>query len=180
MASSVTRLHIRTQTHHTRQDFLRGVISPTQRPLPDNTQHSQQTDIHASGAKRTHNPSKRAAADPRLRPRGCWDRPNDCNERNFGEKKYSWTQVWNYTEYCLGQQDLRTFKRLCVCVCVCVCVRVRTKTCHLYAVSEAVKGDNGKKESQKYYMSQKTARPYGKTIHEASLSKAEWNWKPTG
>ena len=25
------------------------VISPTQRPLPDNTQHSQQTDIHATG-----------------------------------------------------------------------------------------------------------------------------------
>ena len=46
----------------------------TQRPLPDNTQHSQQTDTHASGGIRTRNPSKRAAADPRLRPRGHWDR----------------------------------------------------------------------------------------------------------
>jgi len=33
-------------------------------------QHSQQTDIHASGEMRTHNASKPAAADPRLRPRG--------------------------------------------------------------------------------------------------------------
>ena len=39
------------------------VISPTQRPLPDNTQH-----LHAPGGNRTHNPSKTAAANPRLRP----------------------------------------------------------------------------------------------------------------
>ena len=37
---------------------------------PDNTQHSQQTDIHAPGQIRTLNPSKRAAADTRVRPRG--------------------------------------------------------------------------------------------------------------
>jgi hypothetical protein len=42
------------------------VISPTQRPLPDNTQHSQDRDFHASGGTRTHKPSKRTAADPRL------------------------------------------------------------------------------------------------------------------
>jgi hypothetical protein len=40
--------------------------SPSQRPQPDNTQHSQVTDIHAPGGIRTHNPSKRAAAEPRL------------------------------------------------------------------------------------------------------------------
>jgi hypothetical protein len=34
------------------------------------------TNIHAPGGIRTHNPSKRAAADPRLRPRGHWDRPS--------------------------------------------------------------------------------------------------------
>jgi hypothetical protein len=38
-------------------------------------QHSQETDIHALGGIRTCNPSKRAAADPRLRPRGHCDRP---------------------------------------------------------------------------------------------------------
>jgi len=49
------------------------VISPSQKPLPDKTQHSQPTDIHAPGEIRTHNPSKRAAADPLLRPHGHWD-----------------------------------------------------------------------------------------------------------
>jgi hypothetical protein len=32
------------------------------------------TNIHAPGGIRTHDPSKRAAEDPRLRPRGHWDR----------------------------------------------------------------------------------------------------------
>jgi hypothetical protein len=50
------------------------VISPTQRNLPDNTRHSQQTDIHVPGGIRTRNPSKRTAADPHFRPRGHWDR----------------------------------------------------------------------------------------------------------
>ena len=49
---------------------------PSQRPLPDNTQQSQETGIHDPGRIRTRNPSKKAAADPRLRPRGHWDRPH--------------------------------------------------------------------------------------------------------
>jgi len=48
------------------------------RPLPDNTSHSQQTDIYAPSGIGTHNPSKRAAADPWLRPRGNWDRRIHC------------------------------------------------------------------------------------------------------
>jgi hypothetical protein len=32
------------------------------------------TNIHAPGGIRTHDPSKRAAEDPRLRPHGHWDR----------------------------------------------------------------------------------------------------------
>ena len=60
--------------HHSRQDSSGRVISSSQRPLPDNTQHSQQTDIHACGGIRTHNLSRRAAADLRLRPLGHWDR----------------------------------------------------------------------------------------------------------
>jgi len=48
--------------------------SARHRPLPDNTQQSQQTDIHASCGIRTRNPSKRGAADLRLRPRGHSDR----------------------------------------------------------------------------------------------------------
>ena len=54
------------------------MIDPSYRPLPDNTQHSQQTNIHAPCGIRTRNPSKRAAADPGLRPRGHWDRHLHC------------------------------------------------------------------------------------------------------
>jgi hypothetical protein len=53
------------------------VIGPTKRSLPDKTQHSQETDIHFPGGIRTHNPSKRTAADPRLRPRGHLDRKEE-------------------------------------------------------------------------------------------------------
>jgi hypothetical protein len=38
------------------------------------TQNSQQRNIHAPRGIRTHYVSKRTAADPRLRPRGNWDR----------------------------------------------------------------------------------------------------------
>ena len=68
----VSRSH--TTTRHSRQDFSGRVISLSQRPLPDSTQHSQQTDIHAPGGFRTHNLSRQAATDPRLRPSGHWDR----------------------------------------------------------------------------------------------------------
>ena len=50
------------------------MINPSQRSLPDNTQHSQQTNIHARGGIRTHSLSRRAAEDLRPRPRGHWDR----------------------------------------------------------------------------------------------------------
>ena len=58
------------------------MISPSQRPLPDNTQHSQQTNIHAPGGIRTHNLSRRAAVDLRLRPRGRWDRRTAITTQN--------------------------------------------------------------------------------------------------
>ena len=64
----VSRSH--TTTHHSRQDSSGRVISSSQRPLPDNTQPSQHTDIHAPGGIRTHSLSRRAAADLGLRPRG--------------------------------------------------------------------------------------------------------------
>ena len=50
------------------------MISPSQGPLPDNTQNSQQTNINATSGIGTRNLSKRGAADRRLRPRGHWDR----------------------------------------------------------------------------------------------------------
>ena len=68
----VSRSH--TRTDHSRQDSSGRVISQSQRPLPDNTQHSQQTNIYAPGGIRTHNLSRLVAADLRLRRRGHWDR----------------------------------------------------------------------------------------------------------
>ena len=50
------------------------MISASQRPLSDNTQHSQQTDIHVPGGIGTHDLSRRVAVDLRLRPRDHWDR----------------------------------------------------------------------------------------------------------
>jgi hypothetical protein len=58
------------KTQHTRWNSAGRVISPTQRPLPDDTQHSQETDLHVPGRIRTLNPSKRAAADRSIRRRG--------------------------------------------------------------------------------------------------------------
>ena len=43
----LSRIHDHTQTHHNRQESSGRVISATQRPLPDNTQHSKGTHIHA-------------------------------------------------------------------------------------------------------------------------------------
>jgi len=48
-------------------------MSPSQRPLPDNTQHLQQTNIHTPGGFRTHDRSRRVAVDLRFRLRGYWD-----------------------------------------------------------------------------------------------------------
>jgi hypothetical protein len=42
--------------------------------LLDNTQHTQETDIHAPGGVRTSNPSNQEAARPRLTHCNHWDR----------------------------------------------------------------------------------------------------------
>ena len=70
----ILRFHDHTQTHNIRQDSSGRVISPTQRPLSEIAQHSQETDIHAPGGIRTGNRSRRAAADSHLRLSGHWDR----------------------------------------------------------------------------------------------------------
>jgi hypothetical protein len=46
------------------------VITPAQRPVPDNIQHSEETGTHAPSEIRTRIPRKWATADSRLRPRG--------------------------------------------------------------------------------------------------------------
>jgi len=59
-----------TAMHHSRYESFRGVTSSSQRPLHDNTQHSQQKNFHAPGGIQTHDLSRRAAADVRLTLRG--------------------------------------------------------------------------------------------------------------
>ena len=60
-------------THHSRYDSSGRGIGPSQRPLPENTQQSQESST-SPGRIRTRNPSKRSAADTRLGPLGHWDR----------------------------------------------------------------------------------------------------------
>jgi hypothetical protein len=62
-------------THHTRKDSSGRVITPKQRHLPENAQHSNETDTNAPGGIGTSNSSKRAAANPCLGRCGHWDRP---------------------------------------------------------------------------------------------------------
>jgi hypothetical protein len=58
-----------------------GLLWTSDRPVAEpstwqhTTQHKQGGDNHNPGRIWTRNPRKRAAADPRLRPRGPWDRP---------------------------------------------------------------------------------------------------------
>ena len=61
----------RTTAQQSRKDSSGRVISSSQILLPDNTQHSQQTDIHAPRGIRTHNVSRRAPAR-RLEPAVYW------------------------------------------------------------------------------------------------------------
>ena len=74
MVSTCLKFLAHTQTHHSPYDSSGRVISSSQRPLPDNIQHSQEKDKHALGGIRTHNLSRRKDVDLRLRPRGHWKR----------------------------------------------------------------------------------------------------------
>jgi hypothetical protein len=63
-----------TTPYHTRYGSFIPVISSSQRPLPDNTHHSQQKNIHTPDGIRNNSLSRRAAADSRLIQSGHWDR----------------------------------------------------------------------------------------------------------
>jgi len=75
------------------------VISSSQRPLPDNTQHSQQTDIHARGGIRTHDLSRRAAATTgtglQRKGRRCIEATScSCHAAYLATCKYLWRICW--------------------------------------------------------------------------------------
>ena len=81
MASSFTRFldHIHTMTHHSMLDSSGIVIGQSQRPLPDNTQHSQQTDIHVP--RWDSNPQSQQASGLRPTP--------DRTATGTGHERYS-------------------------------------------------------------------------------------------
>jgi hypothetical protein len=72
-----------TQTHTTVGRTPLDEGSARRRDLYLTTEHSQQTNIHARGEIRTHDPSKRSAAGQRLRPRGHWSRHYSSKESNI-------------------------------------------------------------------------------------------------
>jgi hypothetical protein len=75
LASSVLRFRDHTQWHNTVGRTPLDEWSARRRELYlTNTQHPQQTNMHVPGGIRTRNPSRRAAANPRLRPLCHWDR----------------------------------------------------------------------------------------------------------
>jgi len=71
------------------------------RPLPDNTQHSHERDIHTPGRIRISNPSKRAAADLGLRPRDHRDRRSRFSGQGIFLLTYLLTYLLHGTEYIL-------------------------------------------------------------------------------
>jgi len=98
----VSRSH--TTTHHSRYDSSGRVISSTQSPVPDKTQHSQQRDIHAPGEIRTNDLSKRVAADLHIRPRGYW------YQHIHIYITYEYTHTYkNYIEYIHTYTHIRTY-----------------------------------------------------------------------
>jgi len=63
---SLLRFQYHKQTHNTRSDSSGQWISPSQGPLPDNTQQSQKTVIHAPGGIR--NPQSQQASGLKSTP----------------------------------------------------------------------------------------------------------------
>ena len=74
-ATSLLRFRDYTHTHTALGRTPLEERSARRRDLYLTTQHWQETNIHTPGGIRTHNPSKRTAADPRLKSRGlCYRR----------------------------------------------------------------------------------------------------------
>ena len=104
------------RSHTTKRHSRKGsgrVISSSHITLPDDTQHSQQTNIHATSGTRTHNLSRRAAADLCLRRRGHWDQQiyNEiCNNDMCNVPIATW--VGGYTTHCCCELAVRVPARI--------------------------------------------------------------------
>ena len=109
----VSRSHC--DTPYKRQDSSGRVISQTQRPLPDNTQHSQQTDRHSPGGIRTPQSQQASGRRPHLRPNEHWN----------GLLTYSFVYVFIYFTY------LITLNNLFILAYLLFCMRL---TCALFSL----------------------------------------------
>jgi len=69
-----TRPHSDTHTHTHTHTHTVGLLWTSYQPDAETPHNTHKRHIHALGGIRTRNPSKRAARDPRLRPRVHWDR----------------------------------------------------------------------------------------------------------
>ena len=83
LASSFSRFPDHTQRRAPVGRTSLDELSIRRRVLYLTTHNTHNTNIHALGGIRTHNLSRRAAEDLRLRPRGRWDRRT---ERMYGMK----------------------------------------------------------------------------------------------
>jgi hypothetical protein len=74
-------LNIEVSRLHSDTPHSVGLLSTSDQPDTEHrdlyltSQNTDKREISMPGRIRTHNPSKREAADPRLRQRGHWDRP---------------------------------------------------------------------------------------------------------
>ena len=69
------------------------MISSSQGPLPENTQHSQKRDIHASCGIRTHSLSRRAAADV-YEVLGLLIANNEGHERDYASRTLRYANIY--------------------------------------------------------------------------------------
>ena len=69
------------------------MIDSAQRPLPPNTQQSQETDAYVLGGIRTLNPKNQADADPRFWHRNHWNRFYISLLRFFLHKNRKWENI---------------------------------------------------------------------------------------
>ena len=165
------------------------MISPSQRPLPDNT---QQTNIHAPGGIRTHNLSRRAAKDLRLRPRGHWDRRyvlwisklNDSCDIMHVKSNDNFT----YCSHCISVLvRIRTVScpdkvvNLCLQVVSChwlepaLCQDIQTASCITYRMT--VRGRIVLPVSNRWQFKQRMFAPYfANSLQDSGSSAASQSW----
>jgi hypothetical protein len=112
--------HCHTQTHSSRQDSSGRVISPPQRHLPDDTQHSRQTSNDPAGFEPTIPGSERQKTH--ASSHGNWD---------WFVCVCMCVCVCVCTYVCM-YVCMYVCVYVCVCMCVCVCMYVCMCVCMYY------------------------------------------------